>query len=229
MTAILIPVRPGDDNPELKYALRSIAANLPHDTVWIVGYQPNWLTNVEFIPGNTRPHPKANIYYNLLAACEHPDVPDDMIVFNDDFFVTEPIETVAVHYRCTLQEHIDLPRLQRSRGWWWRSLTTTLECLQALGFADPLSYELHVPLLIRKREMADTLRRFEDVQPHNPPQWRTLYATLHQIGGTQLQDPKAYRAGPVHTPYHSTTDGSFPHFAQHFAQQFPTPSRYEKR
>ena len=227
-TAVLIPVRPGDDNPELRFSLRSIEANLPHTEVWIVGYQPTWLTGVNFIPGNTQPHPKANIYYNLLAACEHPDTPDDMIVTNDDFFVTEPVETPAVHYRSTLQEHIDSPRLQRTKGWWWRSLTTTQVCLQALGHSDPLSYELHIPLPIRKQQMADTLRRFEKVQSHNPPQWRTLYGCMNDIGGTPAVDPKAYRAGAIGTPYHSTTDTSFRHFAAHFKAQFPKPSRYER-
>ena len=225
--AVLIPVRPGDDNDELRFSLRSIEANLPHTAVWVVGYQPKWLTNVGFIPGNTQSHPRANIYRNLLTACEHPDVPDDLIVFNDDFYVTEPV-TPAVHYRCTLQAHIDSPRLQRSKGWWWRSLTTTQECLQALGHSDPLSYELHVPLPIDKQAMAETLRRFEDIQPHNPPQWRTLYGVTNNIGGTQLQDPKAYRAGPVGVPYHSTTDSSFRHFADNFAKRFPEPSRYER-
>lgn len=228
MAAVLIPVRPGDDNEELRFSLRSIEANLPHDRVWIVGYQPNWVTNVEYIPGNTQPHTKANIYHNLLAACEHPDVPDDLVVFNDDFMVTEPV-TPVIHYRSSLQEHIDLPKVQRAKGWWWQSLTTTQTCLQALGFTDPLSYELHIPLLINKQAMADTLRRFQHVQPQNPPQWRTIYGVVNGIGGTPHPDPKAYRAGPVHTPYHSTTDRSFQHFAQHFEQLFPTPSRYEKQ
>lgn len=229
MTAVLIPVRPGDRNEELRFALRSIAANLPHDEVWIVGHKPNWLTNVEFIAGNTQPHPKANIYHNLLAACEHPDVPDDLTIFNDDFYVTEPVEAVAVHYRSTLQEHIDLPRLQQTKGWWWQSLTTTQICLQALGHIDPLSYELHIPLPARKQLMAETLRRFEHIRPSNPPQWRTLYGVVNDIGGTVAPDPKSYKSGPVRTPYHSTTDTSFKHFAQHFQTQFPAPSKYEKR
>lgn len=228
MTAVLIPVRPGNDNNELRFSLRSIQANLPHTAVWVVGYQPNWLTNVGFIPGNTQPHSKANIYRNLLAACEHPDTPDDLIVFNDDFFVTEPVETPTVHYRSTLQEHIDFPRVQRTKGWWWQSLTTTQICLQALGHTDPLSYELHIPLPIQKQAMADTLNWFKDIQPHNPPQWRTLYGVINDIGGTPHPDPKAYRHGPIGVPYHSTTDTSFRQFYQHFAAQFPNPSRYEK-
>lgn len=227
--AILIPVRPGNRNEELRFSLRSIQANLPHTAVWIVGHQPNWLTNVGFIPGNTHPHARANVYRNLLTACEHPDTPDDMIVTNDDFFITEPVETPAIHYRSTLQAHIDRPRLQRTKGRWWQSLTTTQACLQALGHTDPLSYELHIPLPIHKQQMAETLHRFKNEQPANPPQWRTLYGVINDIGGTPATDPKAYRDGPIETPYHSTTDASFRYFAQRFKAQFPEPSRYEKK
>lgn len=227
MSAVLIPVRPGDDNNELRFSLRSIEANLEHTEVWVVGYQPNWLTNVEYIPGNNRQAKVANIYHNLLTACQHPDVPDDLIVTNDDFYITKPV-TPAIHYRSTLQEHIDLPKVQRTRGWWWQSLTTTQVCLQALGYTDPLSYELHIPLPIHKQAMAETLDRFKMIQPANPPQWRTIYGVVNDIGGTPAPDPKAYRAGPVQTPYHSTTDTSFRHFYQHFKTQFPEPSAYEK-
>lgn len=224
---VVIPVRPGDSNDELRFTLRSLDAYCSHDRVVIVGYQPNWLTNVEFIPGNSAGPPRANVYHNVLAACEHPDVSEECIITNDDIIITEPV-TPDVHYRSTLQAHIDLPKVQRAKGWWWQSLTTTQICLQALGHSDPLSYELHVPLPIDKQAMAETLDRFKDVQPQNPPQWRTIYGVLNNIGGTQAPDPKAYRAGPVQKPYHSTTDSSFHHFHQHFQAQFPEPSRYEK-
>ena len=37
-------------NPELRYSLRSVAVNLPHDRVWIVGHVPAWITGCETVP-----------------------------------------------------------------------------------------------------------------------------------------------------------------------------------
>jgi hypothetical protein len=224
---ILYPVRPGDTNEELRFSLRTIEVNYPHDTVWVVGYQPNWVTGVQFIPGNIQPHTRANLYWNLIAACEHPDTPDDFIVFNDDFFVTKPVTTNPILYRGPLKDHIRILRNPQT-NWWPRSLTTTLICLQALGYRNPISYELHTPFRVNKQAMCETLRRFTEITPDNPPQWRTLYGNLQRIGGSPYRDGKAYRAGQVNTPYHSTSDTTWKHFHKHFAETFPTPSRYEK-
>jgi hypothetical protein len=224
---VIYPVRPGDDNPELRYSLRSLAANFPHDRLWIVGYKPAWVTGCEYIPGNTGEY-HANVYNNIRAAVEHPDVADDVVIFNDDFFVTEPVAGAHTYYRSTLAEHIALPRVQRSKGWWHESLTVTRICLQAHGIAEPLSYELHVPLPADKQRMADTLAMFQYVKPDNPPQWRTLYGNLHSVTAEQHHDVKAYGIGELHKPFHSTEDRSFLVFEHKLHELFPTPSPYER-
>lgn len=228
---IVYPVRPGDLNEELRFSLRSLEAHFPeHGTVWIVGYKPAWLTGVEYIPGNRSPSPRANVYQNVLAAVRHPDVAEDVVVFNDDFFVTSPVAEVPLAYRSTLAEHLNLPRLRATAGksWWRESLLTTQVCLQALGYAEPLSYELHVPFPISKSQMRYTLERFEAVTPTNPPQWRTLYGNLHgSPEDVQLPDGKAFRPGQIRKPYLSTTDLSWRHFRAGMVALFPEPSRYE--
>lgn len=224
---LVYPVRPGNVNEELRYSLRSVEANYPHGRVWIVGDQPNWLTGVEFIRGNTQPHPRANIYHNLLAACAHPDLADEFVIFNDDFFVTEPVEGTPMAYRSTLRQHLNLPRLRTSQSWWKDSLTTTLICLQAVGIDEPLSYELHVPFPVNKALMAATLEQFKNVTPANPPQWRSLYGNLHASGAVMQPDSKVFRPGPLRTPYHSTTDVSWRNFRTTFRTLFPEPSPYE--
>lgn len=227
---IVYPCRPGDRNEELRYSLRCLEQHFPqHGTIWIVGHKPTWLTGVEFIPGNTGPTSQANVYRNIQAACEHPDLPDEFLIFNDDFLATAPITNIDVHYRGLLRDHLALPRVRRNPdNWWAQSLRTTLICLQANGIEDPLSYELHVPLPVNKHAMAETLARFAAVTPKNPPQWRSLYGNMNRIGGTQAKDCKAYKPGTIHTPWHSTDDASWRHFRKHFTQTFPEPSRYEK-
>src|SRR5690606_41501940 len=42
---IVVPVREGPVNEQLRYALRSWTANLPHRQVWLVGGRPTWAVN----------------------------------------------------------------------------------------------------------------------------------------------------------------------------------------
>ena len=225
---LVIPVRPGDFNEELRFTLRSCEANLDYGQVWIVGSKPNWLTNVNYLPGNARPHPKANCWANILLACQHPDVTDQIIITNDDIIVTEPVE-VETLFRGPLADHLRLRRVITGASWWRESLTTTQITLQTLGYHHPVSYELHVPFPCDKQAMRETLERFNHITPENPPQWRTLHGNLHQIGGKQAADGKAYRPGPINTPYHSTEDAGFRHFQRQLADMFPNPSRYEQQ
>lgn len=225
---IICPVRPGDRNEELRYAIRSWQTNLIHNTIWIVGHKPPWLTGVEHIPGNQRDNSHANVYWNILTACEHPGPSADVLILNDDMFITEPVANVDVLYRSTLAEHLALPRVHRARnGWWANSLRTTQLALHAHGIADPISYELHTPLPAGKQAMAHTLRMMQHVTPDNPPQWRSLYGNLHAIGGHQYDDCKMYGPGELKRPYHSTEDSSFGHYSHQLAALFPQPSRYE--
>lgn len=227
---VVYPVRPGDSNPELLYSLRSLHQHVPGiRQVWIVGYQPKWVRNVEFIPGNDGPNGHANVYRNVLAAMQHRDVDDDVVVFNDDFFVTEPIAAVAALYRSTLIEHIELPRLRSAGNTWWKqSLSTTLVCLQACGIDNPLSYDLHVPFPCKKGLMAETLERFAAVTPTNPPQWRSLYGNLHAPGAQRSADAKVFRPTSLPKPYLSTSDAVWRQFSRPVAALFPDPSPWEK-
>ena len=46
---VVIPLKESEDNEELRYVLRSIAANLPHRKVFLAGFKPSWVKNVELI------------------------------------------------------------------------------------------------------------------------------------------------------------------------------------
>lgn len=224
---MVIPVRAGDFNPELRYSLRTLQANYPeHGEIWIVGYQPRWLVNVNFIPGNGY-HGNRNVYTNVLAAAQHPDTPDDFIITNDDIFFTQPVAEIPVHHHGLLTKQV-APIRRKPRNWWHRSLLLTLDTLQNAGYSDPISYELHCPLPVRKAAMAAVLARFAHINPQAPPQWRTLYGVVNGIGGTQHPDPKARHRGPIKTPWHSTEDTSWRYYQGYFQQHYPTPSRYEK-
>ena len=43
-------VKNSEVNEDLRYSLRSVAKFVPHDKIWIVGYKPSWVQNVEYLP-----------------------------------------------------------------------------------------------------------------------------------------------------------------------------------
>lgn len=65
---LVVPVREGPVNQQLRYALRSREANLPHRRVWIIGYRPPRLGGVGFIPTQRAGRTK---YANTTLAMRH--------------------------------------------------------------------------------------------------------------------------------------------------------------
>lgn len=235
MTTLVYPVRNGDRNEELRYSLRSVEAHWPEvDEVWIVGYLPSWLTGVGFIRGNRFYDKPRAVYDNVRIACEDPDVPDEFVMMNDDFFALEPVDQgPPVVYRGPLVDHL---RLVAGRcDWWERSLLATYWYLRGLGIDEPLSYELHRPLPTVKADMAKVLAEAADVQPGDPPQWRTLYGNLAGIGGREEPaDVKVYARRVEHRgegAWVSTTDEGWQGTAtaERIRRMFPKRSRWERR
>lgn len=224
---IVYPVRPGETNEELRFSLRSLRNYPAADAVWIVGFCPSWVTGVEVIAGNASASPRTNVYQNLLSAMRHPDVAEDVVVFNDDFFVTAPVTEVQTFHRGTLDSHLSLPSIRASSSWWSETLRLTRTVLLEAGVFEPLSFEVHMPMPFQKSLMVETMERFAGVNPVNPPQWRSLYGNLHVDRVVQVEDCKATRSGPIRTPFHSTSDLSWRMYAKQMRELFPEPCQFE--
>lgn len=220
-------VRPGDDNEELRYSLRSLEQNFKPSVVAIVGHTPKWVTGVRRIDGNSAGNPHANVYQNVQIACWDNSLTDEIIIMNDDFYFTEPVDEIPSWYRETLDEHLANNYVRLHGGWWKESLELTKTCLQSYLIAEPLSYELHVPVKINRRCMAEVLERFALVNPENPPQWRTLYGNMKDIPATKHSDVKAYGRSDVTKPFMSSEDGSWIRSGKAIREMFPNKSKYE--
>lgn len=222
-------VRPGDSNEELRHSLRSLK-NMPHRDVWFVGHLPRWVQGVEHVPGNRAPSGHQCVWDNVRLACSTKDLSDPFVMMNDDFFVTRPVDRLGVWWRQPLSEHV-----ASLRGWsaWRQSLVATMDWLTRQGFHHPRSFELHVPLLVRRQEMADALARAAGFSPLFPPQWRTLYGNTADIDAVQACDVKITRTDQTwdrSAPFLSTDDQSFAslHVGDCVRAMFPDPSPYER-
>lgn len=229
MTQWIVPVRAGE-NEELRYAIRTWVANgglKRRDQLFVVGDLPEWIKGVEYIPGNRMYDAPRNVYDNIRLACD--EVPGEAIVVNDDFFFLRRLDPRRIGARGTLADHISITNQNTP---WGKSLRSTMKFLQRqAGIQEPLSYELHRPLLIDTHGMAKSLRIAERVTPTNPPQWRTLYGNLYSIEAEIMPDGKVYREGDeCASDVLSTTDRSWEMnaLAKKIPQMFTRKSRFEK-
>lgn len=221
-------VKPDLVNNELRYSLRSVEKNFPARKVIFYGGQP-----IELIPdmacpviqhGQNRYEKVRNM---LRAACENDEITEDFWLFNDDFFILQPMETVPAWYEGDLLSRIQSIEARRGRqSGYTQQLRRTTETLRAAG-CGILNYAVHVPMRINRVRMLQTLNRFP-----NCPMFRALYGNMHGIGGIDSPDVKIIGSqatfGPDWTLV-STSDSSFINGAvgEDIRARFPGKSRWE--
>lgn len=225
-------VKAAEDNPELAHSLRSVAANLPHRRVWLVGYRPRWVAaEVGYVPTVQRGPKHSNTWTNWAAAARCPDISDEFVLFNDDFFVTKPTDDVPMVHRGTLAEMIEWYAKHRFTSHRQRAAVTR-QALQRAGRGEPLySYELHTPMVINRHILAEGVRQLGAGGTNISK--RTFYGNLAGVGGERSQDVKVMkgRDGVPETrlPFLSTSPESWTGLAGGWIRQlFPESARYER-
>lgn len=215
---IVYLVRDGDDNEELRYSLRSLR-NLPHGDVWLAGFQPSWTTNVKCVEVDQSGKKWDNQTRNLTAAVEHDGLSDPFVMFNDDFFVTEPVESVPALHRgplsAMLRQYVD------RRDQYARRIVATTKLLGP----DALCYDvIHTPMTFHKEPLASVLE-----ECRSQFLFRSVYGNRAGVGGRQIADVKARDTDvDLARPFCSTSDNLFTRKPGHLLRrQFPDPSPYE--
>jgi hypothetical protein len=222
---VVYVVRPGDDNEELRYSLRSLA-NLPHRRVYIAGYAPQWCANVFPILTDQKNKPdQENSNANLKAALQDPELSDDFVFMNDDFYVMEPVEDIPALHQGLLDARITAYRAG-GRMHQAYSLMVTRRALQQVPSApdELLSYELHMPMLMNKRRALLMFKLWRaNLQGLRP---RTLYGNLYHISGKETQDAKGRTESQEHfiSSVRNVRDDTI---WQLLRERFPAPSDYE--
>lgn len=228
---VVYVVRPGDDNEELRYSLRSLR-NLPHGEVWIAGHCPPWLTNVHRIPVPPAESKYASSTANLRAAADHDGVAERFVYCNDDFFIVEPLAEVPALHRGPVGDVLAHYRTKYPDGMdYVDGMAATARLLDDhFEITDPMSYELHVPMVLERskvRVALDTAAEWGVRALHK----RTLYGNLWRVGGSQVEDCKVhdYRSPWPAGPFVSTCDSSFAGaHGRTIRRLFPDPSPYER-
>lgn len=155
------------------------------------------MRNTHYIPVRQDESKYRNSTRNVVAACRHPDITDPFLLFNDDFFVLQPIDQVPVLH----MGPIVMPSGGATIGLsaYHRGQVETRRLLERWGYRDPLSYELHIPLPIHKEPMLEVLDRAlrERIAVLHK---RSVYGNVAGIGGDFHADVKILRPGDTFGP-----------------------------
>jgi hypothetical protein len=216
----------------LRYMLRALSNvtnfNPDTDRVWVIGYKPTWLTNIEFLPGNTEGAKGQNIFTNWLRFARESDS-DTFAAFQDDCYALRPTSVVDDEYRGSMLELVT--ERGNGSGWYSHSVTATAQHCSP----DALCYELHRPVLMCRFELSTALEQAESEWDgrSEPPQWRSVYGNAWRTGLTKVPDVKVRGRSPVpdtamFEPWLSTRSQSWNgHAGQLIRALYPRPSRYE--
>lgn len=237
MTLLICPVRPGDSNEELRFAMRSWETNLVVPgglTLMTVGHCPPWVKPDNHIDGNQyKSMPLAVLDNVRLGAVEAVSMGEtDVVYMNDDFFCLDPLAgLLPVKRNCSLAEHIaQFP--SNAGNWWPRSLRLTASWLDSEGYPSPDSYEVHRPLLAQPEGMVSAIDRWMN-SPNggmngDVPQWRTIYGVLNEVDAYPVADAKiGGKVTGVGTPWVSTSDQNWRRYVSAMLRRFQKPSRWE--
>jgi hypothetical protein len=222
------------DNEELRYSIRSAVKNLKHDNLWVVGGKPDWYTG-NHISVPQRGQKFDNARANMREIVASPEISDNFILMNDDFFIMSRVEKITVYHGGLLSARIRNLQIKYRFSVYISLLQKTYKFLREKGIEKPLDYSLHIPFVMNKKKLGPVL----DLNLS----WRNAYGNMYSIGGKEVEvtdgfskDVKVYvRQGKpeglsknsLTDKFLSTQDNSFELMRPMLEEMFPDPSPYE--
>ena len=215
------------DTEELKYSLRSVEKNFPINRVWFVGGQPEGLE-----PDIRLKHEQiGNCKWELIRSSMWKAVNDerlseDFFLFNDDFFVMEPVDTDSFRNFVdgTLGRRIDELHSESGMNAYTRTLFKLEQELKTMH-EPTMNFDVHLPMLLNKEQVRSTLYKCSS------PQMRSAIGNINRLPFVIHPDVKVYdlESVPVNETYLSTNDDTFRkgNVGKYIRETFTTKSRFE--
>lgn len=211
MTDIVIPYQ-DKGSSELRYCLRSIAKNVEHDKIIIVGDRPpEWLSgDVDYVWWPQGKNRYRNVWQSYMYV---PPERGDVLLFNDDYFVMHP-GPIENHHSGQLRV-----------GHPMRT------ALQVAGYRSRFNYEGHFPMRVHWPWFIDSIQRL----PTPLLRWmRTWYGNRHpRLDPTRIGECKIMTNRQVAhlgtRRFISTSEHSWAGFVGTYIRSvFSEPCRYER-
>lgn len=189
---ILYLLKESNVNEELIYSLRSLV-NLPHEQIFFAGGCPKGIKNIIHIPVEQNKDKHQNSTNNLIAACKDERLSNNFILMNDDFFILNPIKNPAEELnlnRGEIQEvYQDYTTRYLNETTYMIGMRHTMLLLQNLGIKNPLSFELHIPMILNKDKVLEmfSIKGLESIPVLHK---RSLYGNLYIKHSKYTEDNK---------------------------------------
>jgi hypothetical protein len=217
---------------ELRYSLRSVCENMPHDRVVITGYKPPWVKGVSHVPGNdTHQLRQVNIQSKLLRALKSGKVGPLFCLMCDDLYILQPWTCNAIRYCGKLRSRVERIKRLRSKGdQWRRDLENTVALLSDMGLSDPLDFGTHHPVVLDRDKFIEALELCARMP--SPVDSVAVYVAMHgaEVVASRNSKVMKWKAPPISAVLSTSPDAEKSiGFQRWIASRFPTRCRYEGR
>ena len=232
---IVYLVKESKTNEELVYSLRTLV-NIPHDKVFLVGGCPAEINKDKITHISTlQTHNKyKNTTTSLELACYDARVSNEFILMNDDFFIIKPIKNPTEELnlnRGTINEVLNeyTKKYGSHSNSYIIGMKQTMIFLRDIGVKEPLSYELHIPMVMAKNRV---LRAFQlpGLRSLKVMHKRSIYGNLFKTGSQRTADVKIrHPQEPINYDgkFLSTADDTWPIVKPFIHGLFPEKGVYE--
>lgn len=222
---IAIPFRLGPrQSVELRYCLRSFEAYLPmlgDGECFLLGDEaPDWYTGGLVI---TKEDHKLSNISKVIAKLHHFAVNyggEEFVYANDDTFLLKPWTGMRFWNK----------RKTTPSGYWGVTVDRARFVLKQAGKEFLHDYEMHVPLMLETKEVAELLGKTDY---RAPIAFRTLYCNYFPVPDMGIPDCKIMNfVKPTGSLAFMSTDDAFVHLPdlhKWWQEKYPNPSRWEKR
>ena len=226
---IVYILRNGIRTDEIIYSLRSVEKNFPHGKIWIYGGKPEGIEPDEYVyyeqEGENRYWKVRN---TIEKICHNDNVSDQFWLFNDDFFILEPVDNIPLWADGTIEQRTERIRQKHNgrKSDYAQRLDKTAEHLREKELPT-MCYAVHVPMLVDRKVALEVLEAFPD-----DPMFRCLYGNWVDDEPTIESDVKIVEKAPMPKGVQllSTDDQVWRRRTRESMQElFPSPSRWEVR
>lgn len=228
MNDIVYILKNNIDDKELIYSVRSVCQNFPYNRIWFAGGKPKRIIPDNYMSLTQKGCTKWDkVTFTLKQICLNDEITENFWLFNDDFFIMQPVEEFSTAILGTIRERIEELKNRYGSSLYQEQLERTERILKSKGY-DTLDYALHVPILINRKKALETIEEFKGY-----PMFRCLYGNYNKIEGVKMDDVKIYERTQEPTGNEimlSTTNDSFRFgkVGKYIKQQFPNKCRYER-
>ena len=219
-------------NPELVYSIRSVVQNFRGHKIVFAGGCPEDLSPDLKIVVDSGKGKWNRARQNILEACKNGNLTEDIILFNDDFFVMKPTAMLPTYTNGEFSQFIQKIEGMTGETPFVKRLKKAYDILVQNNLPTK-NYEVHVPMKINRKKMLEVVAKFPQV-----PCLRSLYGNYFRVPSEEIDSTGQMEDGVQQLKRYgmkkdrlfvSTTDVSFKgKTGRELKMIFTKPTKYEK-